>query len=1331
MKLKTLSRFLPLFLLTLCLAAPTVHAYFGYVASAPVDGFWASTPEYDNGSHQMAPSISETPTKSGNTVTVKVLVDKGYRGKTTYTFTIQNFSCDQKYELSQWCNVWSETYTIDLHRDPGHVVSSWSSTGATSHKGKCKFCGKTLTEAHVYDNSCDTTCNTCGYVRTITHDYRAATCLTPKTCNICGATDGTALGHSYTDGYCTVCGMEEKSGVIHITTAEQLKGFADTVFGGQTKISAVLDNDIDMSAYPDFRIGTSAHPFEATFDGKEHTIKVALVGETYTAPFGFIGRNATVKNLIVEGTVNASGKHAAGLIACISDVDVTVQNCISLVDIISTVDGDGLHGGLVGLSSGYHPKFYSCAFLGSIKGEKTTGCGGLVGWVEQFASFKNCLVAAKIDENMNISGCNTIARYNTRNRMSVKNCYYLNALGTVPSGAYSVSGDELKSGGAAYLLNGSTNGGTNWYQNIDNGQTVDVYPVPFSTHGAVYYAYRDCAAEEQSYTNSKKTVMGHVGGTPNCLTKGYCTDCGEAYLPIDPDTHAISETYYKTVDETTHGLYHSCCNAQVKTEAHTMTDATCTGIAYCTVCGAYYGSLDKTNHTGNVICEPKKYSKTEHEYKYDCCGAVVKTEKHNLVYTADDSTKTISAVCRDCAANGSVTLTSPGGVYKGFDYTADYTATGIFDVWRPLETPTFEYCCHADGCNVVGTHHVTMTLGGVSVGEDFEITPKTLTVAHIKSDYKSYDNSPYIEVVDVVPNGVVVYDAGEYDGEWDDIADNVSIELEGVRAYVSDSVPGAYATANVTGLILKGSDSANYVLASSANDVSVKSTFSAGSFRIYSADVHVTPSDQTLKGENEELDQTKYELNYMPDGFVVEGIALKSDDYGRIYADFENLKVCIDDEACTDVTDYFNFTTSYANLSRVCLGHTVDENGFCASGNCNSYEAAVLNDNGTENTDDDFYEVSNAGQLYWIAEQVNNYGKTNISVKLMKDITVNADLSASELRTWMPIDNYYGTFNGNGHSISGLYCVLESGYAGVFGTLGYYPVSDLHIKNSRFSGSSAGAIVGYANGSTLTKCSVASDVKVVGTTEAGGLIADASVGTMVTNCGSQAEVTTENGAYRGGLVGYNCAYLQNCYTSDSAVVGYNNENYGGAFDKVYFLSDTEDSYDGTIAKSAEDFDSGAVAYLLQSAVEGELIGYDDNDEPVYATPEQIWGQKIGSDAYPTIGKDTVVEDEYTDRNNVTTKAYRNTPIDGTKILRLGKDKKSATLLLDKAGSYIVYFVDRDGKRLTNLRMCSFKVTKPQAVHISSERDFTLEAGDKVFLFGNMFAVPACEAYIIK
>ena len=51
--------------------------------------------------------------------------------------------------------------------------------------------------AHAYDNSCDIDCNECGEKREASHSFADADCLAPKTCTVCGATEGEALGHSF------------------------------------------------------------------------------------------------------------------------------------------------------------------------------------------------------------------------------------------------------------------------------------------------------------------------------------------------------------------------------------------------------------------------------------------------------------------------------------------------------------------------------------------------------------------------------------------------------------------------------------------------------------------------------------------------------------------------------------------------------------------------------------------------------------------------------------------------------------------------------------------------------------------------------------------------------------------------------------------------------------------------------------------------------------------------------------------------------------------------------------------------------------------------------
>ena len=79
---------------------------------------------------------------------------------------------------------------------------------------------------HAYDNECDATCNKCGEVREgSAHQWNTADCLAPKTCKICGVTEGEPLGHNWqaadcvTAKTCKTCGATEGEPLGHTPNA--------------------------------------------------------------------------------------------------------------------------------------------------------------------------------------------------------------------------------------------------------------------------------------------------------------------------------------------------------------------------------------------------------------------------------------------------------------------------------------------------------------------------------------------------------------------------------------------------------------------------------------------------------------------------------------------------------------------------------------------------------------------------------------------------------------------------------------------------------------------------------------------------------------------------------------------------------------------------------------------------------------------------------------------------------------------------------------------------------------------------------------------------------
>ena len=116
------------------------------------------------------------------------------------------------------------------------------------------------------------------------------------------------------------------------------------------------------------------------------------------------------------------------------------------------------------------------------------------------------------------------------------------------------------------------------------------------------------------------------------------------------------------------------------------------------------------------------------------------------------------------------------------------------------------------------------------------------------------------------------------------------------------------------------------------------------------------------------------------------------------------------------------------------IKHSYDKNGFCKNDDTH-YQPASYNEESEK------YEISNAGQLYWFAEQVNS-GNASLNAVLTTDIVVNETVLAADgslgadpdtLRMWYPIGVGYaeniffkGTFDGQGHTISGLYFSNDS-----------------------------------------------------------------------------------------------------------------------------------------------------------------------------------------------------------------------------------------------------------------------------------------------------------------
>lgn len=280
------------------------------------------------------------------------------------------------------------------------------------------------------------------------------------------------------------------------------------------------------------------------------------------------------------------------------------------------------------------------------------------------------------------------------------------------------------------------------------------------------------------------------------------------------------------------------------------------------------------------------------------------------------------------------------------------------------------------------------------------------------------------------------------------------------------------------------------------------------------------------------------------------------------------------------------------------------------------------------------YLISNAGELLWLQEFVNSGMAGDCSAKLMADINLNEGVifnsdgtytsfvEGATLRKWTPIDNMYGDFDGNGHTISGIYCVSEYDNVGLFGYDVSWNITNLTIANSYFEGNNnVGAISGYSENASYEGCVVKEDVTVKGNDYVGGISGYLSSSGQTANCMSLATIICTDGVY-GGFAGSNSSAISNCYTTNEIFVGLHSTYYGNEFANCYYVSDIEnETYKGLSSISASAVTSGELAYRIQAGVKGEEIYDEESGEYVTAEPKQIWGQKLGEDKYPVLGGD--------------------------------------------------------------------------------------------------------------
>ncbi len=522
----------------------------------------------------------------------------------------------------------------------------------------------------------------------------------------------------------------------------------------------------------------------------------------------------------------------------------------------------------------------------------------------------------------------------------------------------------------------------------------------------------------------------------------------------------------------------------------------------------------------------------------------------------------------------------------------------------------------------------------------------TIENSHVVANEEDHSNVISGDKINIVDSYVEAKATTErYEGEV--IRSNQQINVSGSQIMVSRALACQEP-------VLSDCDFSNSVITKQWNDIETGDDVT----KTYVYGKAALKEDLTIaSGESIEFDSSASIANLdkliVKDGatILIDGAEHKHNTNGNITYIWQDDKEHTKGVACKDCPIGY--------VTKETKSHNYNSQGFCTD--CDAYQPAVLTtdkyDINEDGTKDAVYEISNAGQLYWFAGLVNGTlsgvaQNKSANAVLTADIVVNANvlksngtLNEGTFKEWTPIATsaspYTGIFDGQNHTISGLYFNQENSYdVGLFGR-NNGKIANAGILDSYFYGTSKvggvcgnnytgtitncyntgsvsglgnlGGVNGYNDGGTITNSYNAGSVS--GTERYVGGVSGYNDGGTITNCYNVGSVG--GSGYVGGVNGWNKGIITNCYNTGSVsgtgvnvggVIGRNESNASITncyYDSTIYTGNAIGANDGTTekveGKTIEQFKTGEVAYLLQNG-----------------QSEEIWGQTIGTDTYPVL-----------------------------------------------------------------------------------------------------------------
>lgn len=1001
----------------------------------------------------------------------------------------------------------------------------------------------------------------------------------------------------------TESNWSDYNGWYGIRCAEEMYGFAALVNNGQQNANGVLLQDVALNDGTVTSAGSSSGTtynwspiggstkgsdqcFSGNFDGNGCTISGLYCNKLDTGIvglFGAIGSYVNIKNIVLSNSYICGDSYVGGIVGVALNYRNSISNCVIQNDVTLCSMTTKPHiGGICG------------AFDIDLTFSYTVSC-----------SIKNCVNLGKIQA----LGCDFKSDYSTINRsyiggitgqyryisnnayefVTVDNCYFLaNRITDKNGNAINNYGKVLDWGKGDYIDNASNDGCTKL------SSTSDSHTCVTATHKKVAPTCKYPGCSEYTFclicgkiTDGNKTTYS---ATPNthqlsnettCIKSATCLTCGKSFSK-NPDNHTRTDFVYKYVNDTKHNKYYACCGVLAKTENHTyLTD-----------------KHNSCEHCGTFISKPQTVTANNYEsygLTADHIGYYAISTTKELLWFASLVNGTLSDVSQNQSANAVIindidmadyTNFTPIGGTPGLYYNADGTDKGflgVLDGNRHI----------IKNLTITGSDTAQLTYGVVGT---LSGTVKNLGIENLKFTVGSKDCRAGGVVGQILSGGSVT----------DCYVVNSTITATG-------KVGGGIAGCNYGGTV---SNCHTY-------NLTITATRSGGIVGDNRGDVDENDRKGTIENcytdaltiENDQRtgnidnctasvsasDFASGKITYLLNGNSSNGVwkqITKTDSYPKFTG-----KTVYTYSDCTG-------TVYYSNENKTEIEHLENVNGFCKG--CGKYEEPLRNSDG-------YYEIDNAGKLYWFASVVNGtltgVGQNRYAkAKLTANITVNPGTfdengnyvakDKETVRAWTPIGNennqYAGVFNGNGKTVSGLFFNDNtSDYVGLFGVIDSTAnVQTVGIINSYFCGkNNVGGIAGKTEGK-ISNCFNAATVN--GTSCVGGITGAILPLASITISGTV-------------LSSYNIGKISG--SSDiGAIIG--DTDSSTTVSNCYYLDTCGAAGIGT-PKTADNFKSGAVTWELngQSAdgVWKQTLGENGDTHPNF-TGKSVYAAKC-TDGY--------------------------------------------------------------------------------------------------------------------